>query len=308
MISKSDPDKVQDRWDASAKDKVENRPRKFAKHSDVIRKTLNELYCDGAGDLATDVKNTYFKGVKIGNALELGGGIGDFACHVMNTLPIKNMTVYDLSAYSVGVGNKRAGEQNLPIQFEQVDLNEVKLKSGHYDLIFASNSIHHVENLENLFTQVNRALTPDGLFFCIDYMGPDYMQWTDSQLDIINRILAVFPDEFARNSLKEDVIDKTIQRIPLSCFQKSDPSEGCRASEIIGIIKENLEILELRPLGETLLYELLRGRIHNFDDKDEKDSFILKLLTVFEHILIDYKILGSDFNFVAARKARTKLV
>lgn len=304
-LNASSQDRVSKKWDMQAQAKMENRPRKYARHSSVVQRIMNQQYAPGVGDKVTYVKEKYFPDVEIEQALELGGGIGDYAIHVSQVTGCKNLMVYDLSQFSVETGNKRAKEEGLPIQFERVDLNELRLKESAYDLIYASNALHHVENLENLFEQVGLALKPNGFFFCVDYMGPDYMQWTDEQFDIMNRLLSIFPDAYAQNSLREGTVDKQIRRIPLETFAEVDPSEGVRASAIIPAIETNLEIVEQLPLGETLLYELLRGRIHNFDDDDEQDAFLLKLLAIFEKVLVDYNVLTSDFNFIVARDKNT---
>lgn len=285
---------------------AEERPRKFGKHSSVIQAALNDLYFDGVGDKAAYVKEKYFPGVTIGSALELGGGAGDFAIHVMNTMGCQDLTVYNDSSYSVEMGNKRVADKGLPIRFEQANLNDVKLNPSSFDLIYASHSLRHIDELENLFDQVNQALTPGGVFFCVDYVGPNYMQWTDSQLGIINDLLAVFPDEYAINNLRGDIVDKEVRRIPIETFTNTNSGSGFRSEDICGLLEEHLRVVETRPLGETLLYELLRGRIHNFDDTDPKDAFVLRLLAVFEKIMIESNVINSDFCFMVAKKKASK--
>lgn len=63
-----------------------------------------------------------------------------------------------------------------------------------------------------------------------------------------------------------------------------------------------LDTAALHPQGYTVLYELLRGRIHNFDPASGQDNCILKLLCTFERTLIETGVLGSDFSLVLARK------
>ena len=80
-------------------------------------------------------------------------------------------------------------------------------------------------------------------------------------------------------------------------------SEGVRAAEALPLAREKFDVEVFKPSGGTILYELLRGRIHNFDDEDEKDNTILRLLFIFEKTLIERGWLPSDFGmFVARRK------
>lgn len=57
------------------------------------------------------------------------------------------------------------------------DVNDLVLaKEELFHLIIGNHGIHHVMNVGNLFFQANRALTPNGLFFMYEWIGPRYLQ------------------------------------------------------------------------------------------------------------------------------------
>jgi len=232
------------------------------------------------------------------------GGLGHQARALHSLLGTECFDVIDISDFAVKTGNANAHRDGLDISFRVMDLNREALPENHYDLIVANGALHHIENLEHLFEQINLSLTPGGLFFANDYMGPNHMQWTENQISLMNALLACFPDHYNQVLHKENKVIKEITRIPLEIFQKVDPSEGVRASDIFEVMGQYLRIVKTAPICQTLLYELMRGRVHNFDESNETDCFVLNLLCLFEQTLFDNGVIGSDFNLVFAERGK----
>ena len=291
---------VREKWNDSFRRKLDEKPRQFAWHSEIVHSYMIRNYLDGA---SVSMYLKHYLGDKvIKRGLEVGGGLGKQAVQCYRMLGAEQFDVLDISDFSVAKGNEMAKEQGINVRYAVSDLNRDKLPENQYDLIVASGSLHHIENLEHLFEQIGRALKPDGVFFANDYMGPSKMQWTDNQIAIMNHLLATFPDQYAKVRHRDDQVFKEVTRIPLEIFARVDPSEGVRSAEIFSVMQDYLDIMDIVPIGNTVNYEMLRGRIHNFDDADEKDAFILNLLCTFEKILLDHGVLGSDFNLVFAKQ------
>lgn len=282
--------------------KNEQLPR-FSWTSSTVQKFMYDKYLKG--HTVSHYLQDFLQGRHLKRGLELGGGQGRQAQSFCNMLNIDKFDVMDISDFAVDAGNKKSKEENLNLEYIYADLNHDDLPENTYDLIIASGSLHHIENLEHLFSQVNQSLTCDGIFFANDYMGPSHMQWTDLQLGLMDAILEMLPDRYRRCLHRDNEPTKNISRVPLAAFQRSDPSEGVRSADIFNVIEDHLELIEVVPFGQTILYELLRGRIHNFDDSDEKDKAILGLLCLFEKTLIDHKIIPSDFNLIIAKPKRS---
>ena len=291
---------VRKKWNESFQRKLDEKPRQFAWQSEIVNRYMIANYLDGAS--VSMYLKRYLGDKVVKRGLEVGGGLGKQALQCYKMLNAEQFDVLDISDFSVAQGNAIAKEQGINVRYAVSDLNKDSLPTNQYDLIIASGSLHHIENLEHLFEQIGRALKPDGVFFANDYMGPTHMQWTDDQLAIMNQLLAVFPDEYAKVRHRDDQVGKEVTRIPLEIFARVDPSEGVRAAEIFGVMRDHLDIMDIVPIGNTINYEMLRGRIHNFDDADTKDAFILELLCTFEKILLDRGVISSDFNLVFAKQ------
>lgn len=291
---------VRSKWNETMRKRIEEKPLIFAWQSETVSKFYSENYLNGYD--VHDYLKHLLNGKKIKRALDLGGGLGNHSIHLYHLLEVEKFDVLDLSDYSVEKGNERARAENLNVEFRVANLNTEELPADEYDLVYASGALHHIERLEHLFEQINRTLKADGLFFANDYMGPNQMQWTDTQLQIMNRLLEAFPDQYLRVSSMDNQIVRQISRIPLEIFEKFDPSEGVRASEIFDVAQEYLNIEKIVPQCLTINYELLRGRIHNFDPNSEADNFVLRLLCTFEKILFENHVIGSDGNVLVGSK------
>jgi len=208
--------------------------------------------------------------------------------------------VVDLAEGLLDKQRRMASERGLKeIEYRKEDLNEVMLEKNVYDLIFAVGTIHHVEKLELLFEQINDALKDNGKFIMREYIGPNHVQFTDTQLSIINEILSILPEKYKTMS---NGLTKNIAQSPnLDYLMKIDPSESVRSQDIIQVMKERLEIIKLAYTGGTILHPLLSDIASNFE-QDQDSETILKLLIFFEKMLIEARALPSDYVFCIAQK------
>lgn len=291
---------IRGKWNDTMHQQSVSKVRKFSWHSSVVQDFIESHYLDGGRINA--VLLDYLDGRTIRNGLEIGGGLGGQANAFYEQLSVERFDVLDISDVAVATGNTRAREQGRNIHFTVADLNNDPLPDRSYDLICARGALHHIQNLEFVFEQINDRLSDNGIFFANDYMGPSYMQWEPKQLALMNAIVELLPDDMNRVQHRDNTLVREIKPIPLDVFARVDPSEGVRAAEIFGVMEQHLEIVKIIPFGQTLAYEVLRGRIQNFDDTDPKDRAILSLICLLEKELIDAGTLTSNFNFVMAQK------
>jgi hypothetical protein len=109
-----------------------------------------------------------------------------------------------------------------------------------------------------------------------EYVGPNRIQHTDEQLDLTNAILKLLPPKYKilRNGR---IKDKEIRIKPKEII-KMDPSESIRSEEVMGILKNYLEIVLFRPTGGTLLLPLLNGIAGNFENDEEGECLLGALI------------------------------
>lgn len=291
---------IREKWNDTMHRRTVSQDRKFSWHSPVVQGFIEKHYLDGGRINSVLVDHLAGRSIRYG--LEIGGGLGGQANSFYQQLGAERFDVLDISDVAVAAGNRQAREDGRNIHFTVSDLNNDPLPDRSYDLICARGALHHIENLEFVFEQINDRLSEDGVFFANDYMGPSYMQWDRKQLELMNAIVGSLPDDLNRVQHRDGAVVREVKPIPLEVFARVDPSEGVRAAEIFDVMEQHLDIVKVLPFGQTLAYEVLRGRIGNFDDDDGRDRAILSLICLLEKELIAAGVLTSNFNFVIAKK------
>jgi SAM-dependent methyltransferase len=211
-----------------------------------------------------------------------------------------NIEIMDIAEGLLDKQRKIAKEKGLDgIHYIHQDCNKLTLEEKVYHFIWSVGTIHHIEHLEVLFEQINKALKDNGVFVIREYVGQNRLQFTDEQLSIVNEILSALPEKFKKNS--DGAIKYLMSPPKVEDLLKQDPSESVRSQDILPLIKEKFEVITLAYTGGTILYPLLEGIASNFE-KDEDAETVLRLLILFERILIEKKILPSDYVFCMAKK------
>jgi ubiquinone/menaquinone biosynthesis C-methylase UbiE len=185
------------------------------------------------------------------------------------------------------------------IEYRKTDCNFINLDADSYDVIFAIGTVHHIEKLELLFSEINKALKKNGFFVMMEYVGPSRLQFTDEQVSITNEILSLLPKKYkltAEGFLKDRYANTAVEEVV-----KSDPSEAVCPESILPVMKSYLDIIKMEYTGGTILYPLLGGIASNFE-MDEDGEALIKLLILFEKTLIEKGVLSSDYVFCMAKK------
>ena len=120
------------------------------------------------------------------------------------------------------------------------------IKENHYDFIIGHHGIHHIEELDNLFKNINKALKPEALFCCDEYIGPNYIQ-----VPLSNRIFAAFFVNLLIWPLQKRVPHEGKRKIIIRNinFRKIDPSEAVKSENSIPCCKKIFEHTKTLYLG-----------------------------------------------------------
>ncbi|MGH7787779.1 MAG: methyltransferase domain-containing protein, partial [Candidatus Binatia bacterium] len=133
------------------------------------------------------------------------------------------------------------------VRFIRADLNFPRFRAAHYDVIWSSNTLHHVVNLERLFGCVADALRPGGLFVVHDYIGEARLQFSPHRLARINRLLAEVPAHLRRGS-------GPLTAPPLD---QLSPFCGVRPDEIVPLAEARFDVLHRGIAGRLFPMLLL---------------------------------------------------
>ncbi len=234
----------------------------------------------------------------VGRILSLGCGGGNLERALVEIGVAQRVDGFDVSPESIRLANQLASEAGLGdrLHYEVVDIDQIELPTGAYDVVIAKMALHHLENLEHIYQQVQACLKPGGVLMINEFVGPSRFQWTDLQLQLMNEVLQVLPEKARKAAPFLRVL-----RPELEDMITLDPSESVRSAEVIPVLEQYFEIIDFKPYGGTLLHILLSHVMPGFDLEDEKDLSILRLMFLYERTLIEHEVLPSDFAFLVAR-------
>ena len=238
----------------------------------------------------------------IRRSLSLGCGFGNLERDLTHRGLIGEIEAYDLAEGAIEKARELAAAAGYGnIRYHVADLEVHELPRDGFDVVFAHQSVHHVDRLEHMFARVAAALRPGGIFHLHEFVGPIRFQWTDAQIGLINSYLASLPPELRRLPSGEA---KPLQGRPtIAAMIAADPSEAIRSSDIRTALAAQFKIIEERPLGGTLAHLALAGIAQNFDADRADHRAKLQELFDLEDAETRQGTIGSDFVVLTALKA-----
>ena len=235
--------------------------------------------------------------------LSLGCGWGGLEREAIRLGVCERFDAYDIASGAIETARAEAIKEGLQerITYFCADLNRLVLEHDKYDVCFAGASLHHVHNLEHVLQQVQTALTPEGLFVVLDYVGPSRFQWNEEVHHLMNKLLGVFP-EGLRTDLKDGKTVKIAATRPtIEEVINFDPTEAVRSGEILTQLEQNFETIYRADFGGTLLQFALADIVGNFQQDDPKDTALLEMAALFEETLIEKGVIPSTHVLLVCR-------
>ena len=190
-------------------------------------------------------------------------------------------------------------------RFEFYDFNQEYSPEKQFDIVFACHSLHHASDLEGLMETINQLLKPDGLVIGIDYFGPTRFQIEHDVLPFIAELFAYLPEELRRDLRSPD--EPVKEKYEADTFyevRQADISEAVRSSDLRTFLFATFPVVEIKPMGGTILRWLLQYHAGNFDLQNPYHITIMRLLQFIERELISSKRIKSDDLFFVLKKTQ----
>ena len=145
----------------------------------------------------------------------------------------ERLDVYDLSPDVLARVRGRLGPLADRVRLIESDLNFVTLPEGAYDCIWSSGALHCLVNLEHVFTQVERALRPGGLFAFTAFVGEPRLRYTPARLRKVNALLATVPARFRH----------TDEIVPPDAELALSPFKATRSRDILPLARARFDVV-----------------------------------------------------------------
>lgn len=191
-------------------------------------------------------------------------------------------------------------EGHTHLRYWRADINTAELPPSTYDVLFAHQSLHHIEQLEHLAEQARRTLKPGGLFMINDYIGLNRLQMAPGQMEFGSGLLRLLPERYVR---KPDGTSRRHMEISSAKEVAAyDPSEAVRSEDIVDVLSGTLDLLERRDYGGNILHMGLHEIVGNFRADDPRDDAWLRWLFDAEDLLLGESGNTSDFTVMVFRR------
>jgi hypothetical protein len=158
-----------------------------------------------------------------------------------------------------------------------------------FDLLLCKSVLHHIDGLERWMDLV-RAQASCAVYVD-DFVGPARLQWSDRQLEAINRLLRVLPDEYKRDLTAEGRVRRRVGRPDLERFVAKDPSEAIRSDEVLDVLDSRLRRVEVKPYGGAIYHQLFSRTMGNFED----NPALVRVIVEIDLLLTDLGVFEPNY-------------
>jgi SAM-dependent methyltransferase len=253
---------------------------------------------DPARDWLSSRAHRWFVGDRL-RVLVLGCGEGWLERAVAGWPFVTRIDAVDFAEEAVARAQE-AGRGLAKIEYGVVDLNRDELPRDTYDVVVAHSVLHHVENLEHAYAQIERCMKTDATLIVNEYVGPNRFQYSDDVFSAINALLRALPEELRRPY-------ETRTRPTVEEMIANDPTEAVRSEELVAFTELVFDVRERKDIGGTILQHLLYDIVENFRFDDPRERSLLQMLCTVEGMLVDAGRIPSDFVLMAARKKGSRV-
>lgn len=253
---------------------------------------------DPARDWLSSWAHRWFVGENL-RVLVLGCGEGWLERAVAQWPFVAHIDAVDFAEEAVARA-RAAARGTAKIHYGVVDLNRGGLEANTYDVVVAHSVLHHVENLEHAYAQIERCMRPEATLVVSEYVGPNRFQFSDDVLSIMNALMRAIPEELRRPY-------ETRTRPTVEEMIANDPTEAVRSEELLAFTERHFDIRERKNIGGTILQHLLYDIVQNFRFDVPRERSLLEMLCTIEAMLVDSGKIACDFVLLAARKKGSRV-
>jgi len=291
---------VADFWDQHHKLEI---PKGYWTCHPIINEYVNSIIAPDSSNILEWFAKNFAKGATFKRGLSLGCGTGAADRQAIQAGLCRFIDGIDISQSSIEAAKKEAFKAGISdrLQYSVSNLNSIKLPRGYYDFALCVGSLHHIENLEHIFNEIRTSLKPNAYVFINEYVGPSRLQWTEKQLDILNRVWEIMPLEYRKAGPIFPVNKEELSKV--------DPSEAVRSAEIIPLIYNTFEVVAHIEYGGSFLMPFWnQGIIPDIflDNPNIDKQVIVKLLCVIDELVRGENILPSCYVQIVAQNSPPK--
>lgn len=220
--------------------------------------------------------------------ISVGCGAAQKEMNLIKQGLVSSFELYELSEHRVKIGRELAKNLGLENKVNFIIGNAFNLITDNecFDFIHWNNSLHHMLDTEAAIKWSYEVLKKGGMFYMDDYVGSNYLQFSEKTKTVASRVRSVMPDKYLVNPRQpEQALSKEVIPLDKSKLIASDPSEAPDSEKIISSINKYFPNAEITFTGGAIYNTALSDMIGNFDETS--DQFVLNLLMIIDELLAE---------------------
>lgn len=244
------------------------------------------------------LRTLYFPDRLVRRALGIGVGTAAAELRMLADGMVEHFDLYDVSRASLEKARTDARALGVEerARFLCEDINTVTLSGKTYDLVTFIASLHHMDRLEEMVRAVYHTLTPGGVLFAAEYVGPDRFDYPPEHVIFAQQLYAVLAPE-----LKHPMLPVLQWPTPEEVIA-ADPTEAIHSSAIIETVERVFPRVEITPLYGTLPFMMFWSLNPDALYDTEQGRTLVQAILDFDTALVDSGRLPSYWAFIVAIK------
>jgi len=241
----------------------------------------------------------------LGRTLVIGCGNGDLERALASKDGVGTILAVDADPSAVERARRQAERAGpAAISHAVFDPERDALPDGPWDAILASDVLHHVLALEDLFARVHAALALGGRFVLVEYVGPNRFQYSEERLALAQRYFRLLPERLRRDPATGRTLWRR-ERIDPVRLERERPAEAARSEAILPLARRAFVPEAEYSGGGGLLHPVLSGLVQNFGVGGSEEERLLEVLCAAEAHLSASGLVEDAFRIFVGRKRMT---
>jgi SAM-dependent methyltransferase len=158
--------------------------------------------------------------------------------------------------------------------------------------VIARSVLHRQPDLPAMLDRMRSIMAPGALMFVDEFVGPARFQWTELQIEVINRLLACLPEELLVDlGARGERHKQAIGRPDPAQHAASNPHDAVCSDQIVACLDERFERVEVSLYGGAVYHQLFSRIMGNFAPHPE----LVRVIMEVDALLTDTGALASDY-------------
>jgi SAM-dependent methyltransferase len=241
--------------------------------------------------------------------VSIGAGYGFLEVEIAQELLVRNLENFQIQCLEISPdlverANETIRNANVSdfVHFIETDINTWSPNVDEsVDIFIANQFLHHVEELEVLFEQIDLGLKPNGIFMTTDVIGRNgHMRWHEAEV-ILAALWQCLPKRYKYNHQLKRVDTEFVN---WDCSVEG--FEGIRAQDILPLLVNKFYFQKFFAFGNLTDLFVDRAYGHNFDPLDQRDMAFIMQVTKLNDLLIDLGVIKPTMLFACMSKKPDK--